>query len=347
MDRTVVLAKPSRGKREIAASRIRAAAVRSAALFVIERTFKTLNGCSISWEDANGPAGWDRWAIYALGMAAVTVVGSINLDIVAVADRLPVPGETVTDAVLGTHPGGKGANQALAAKRMGASVAMVGRVGADPNAAQALRLLRDDGVDLDDVGVEDAAATGVALIVVDQRGENQIVVAPGANRTLTPDHVAVADSAAVICQLEIPVDVVAEAARQATGLFCLNAAPVRPVPDSLLDTVGLLVVNEIEAEQIGERIHGGDGLVAVTLGAAGARLYRAGEEIAYASPPAVEVVDTVGAGDAFVGAMVASLTAGHGETESLLRAVTAGALATTVPGAQPSLPTLQAVEALL
>jgi ribokinase len=280
-------------------------------------------------------------------MPAVTVVGSINLDVVATADRLPIPGETVTDAVLGTHPGGKGANQALAAKRMGASVSMVGRVGSDPNAAQALRLLRDGGVDLDNVGVDDDAATGVALIVVDGRGENQIVVAPGANRALTTGHVAALDADAVICQLEIPIEVVEAAARNTTGLFCLNAAPVRPVSDELLDMVGLLVVNQIEAEQLGERIHGGQGLVAVTLGAAGARLYRGGEEIASSHPPAVEAVDTVGAGDAFVGAMVASLTAGHGETESLRRAVTAGALATTVPGAQPSLPTVQAVEALL
>ncbi len=275
------------------------------------------------------------------------MVGSVNLDIVATAPRLPRPGETVTDAVLGTHPGGKGANQALAARRMGAEVRMVGRVGADANAAQALRLLRDGGVDLEGITIDEHEATGVALIVVDAAGENQIVVAPGANRAITREHVSIGEHDAVICQLEIPIEVVVEAARHAGGLFCLNAAPVRGVPDELLEITDLLVVNEIEAEQLGSRIHSGDALVAVTLGAAGARLHRRGAEIAHMMPPAVGVVDTVGAGDAFVGAMVASLTAGHDEVESLRRAVVAGALATTVRGAQPSLPSLEAVEALL
>lgn len=275
------------------------------------------------------------------------MVGSVNLDVVATAPRLPEPGETVTDAVLGTHPGGKGANQALAARRMGSEVRMVGRVGDDSNAAQALRLLRDGSVDLDGVTIDEHEATGVALIVVDARGENQIVVAPGANRAMTPEHVSIGDNDAVICQLEIPIEVVVEAARQSSGLFCLNAAPVRTVPDDLLEMTDLLVVNEIEAEQLAGRIHSGDALVAVTLGAGGARLYRRGREIVHVAPPAVDVVDTVGAGDAFVGAMVASLTAGHDEVASLRRAVVAGALATTVPGAQPSLPALEAVEALL
>jgi len=280
-------------------------------------------------------------------MNSITVIGSVNLDMVASAPRLPAPGETVTDAVLSTHPGGKGANQALAARRMGADVSMIGRVGSDPNAVMALALLRDGGVDLDGVRVDDTAVTGVAMVVVDADGENQIVVAPGANRMIVPGDVQVADADAVICQLEIPLAVVIEAGRWTTGLFCLNAAPVRHLPDELIEQTDLLVVNEIEADQLGDRIHQTGGLVAITLGSAGARLYREGRQVASATPPTVDVVDTVGAGDAFVGAIVASLVAGHREAESLQRAVIAGALATTVRGAQPSAPTLAMVEELL
>ena len=168
-------------------------------------------------------------------MNSITVIGSVNLDMVASAPRLPVPGETVTDAVLSTHPGGKGANQALAARRMGADVSMIGRVGSDPNAVMALALLRDGGVDLDGVRVDDTAVTGVAMVVVDADGENQIVVAPGANRMLTAEDVRVGEAGAVICQLEIPLEAVVEAGRQTTGLFCLNAAPVRPLPNELIE----------------------------------------------------------------------------------------------------------------
>ena len=285
--------------------------------------------------------------LYPQRMNSVTVIGSINLDVVASAPRLPVPGETVTDAVLGTHPGGKGANQALAAQRMGADVSLIGRVGLDANADQALVLLREGGVNLDGVTADAAATTGLALIIVDADGENQIVVAPGANRQIVPEDVQVADSDAVICQLEIPLEVVIEAGRQTRGLFCLNAAPVRPLPDELIEAADLIVVNEIEAEQLGDGIHQTGALVAITLGSAGAHLHREGRRVASATPPAVETVDTVGAGDAFVGALVASLVAGHAEAESLRRAVTAGALATTVLGAQPSAPTLALVEDLL
>lgn len=280
-------------------------------------------------------------------MANVAVVGSVNLDIVATAARLPTPGETVTDAVLDTHPGGKGANQALAAQRMGADVSLVARVGRDANADQALRLLRDGGVNLSRVTVDDDAATGVALIAVGAGGENQIVVAPGANRTLRPEHVDVSGAAAVVCQLEVPIEAVAAAAERCEGLFCLNAAPVRPLPDHVLDRIDVVVVNEIEAAQLGDVIHRPDVLVALTLGARGAQLYRNRTLIAAARPPVVDVVDTTGSGDAFVGGLVASLVAGHDEPQALSRAVTAGSLAATVPGAQPSLPTAAQVEELM
>jgi ribokinase len=173
---------------------------------------------------------------------AIAVVGSINLDLVARAERLPRPGETLTDATFERIPGGKGANQALAAARLGASVRLVGAVGDDPFADEALVLLREGGVDLEGVRrVPDT--TGVALILVGGDGENEIVVAPGANRSAEAGDVSGAD--AVLCQLEIPVETVAEAARQAR-FFCLNAAPARELLPDLLGEVDLLVVNRYE-----------------------------------------------------------------------------------------------------
>ena len=178
---------------------------------------------------------------------AIAVVGSINLDLVARAERLPRPGETLTDATFERIPGGKGANQALAAARLGASVRLVGAVGDDPFADEALVLLREGGVDLEGVRrVPDT--TGVALILVGGDGENEIVVAPGANRSAEAGDVSGAD--AVLCQLEIPVETVAEAARQAR-FFCLNAAPARELPPDVLGEVDLLVVNRYELEAVG------------------------------------------------------------------------------------------------
>ncbi len=145
-------------------------------------------------------------------MPSIVVLGSVNLDIVAKADRLPVAGETVTDAELGRYPGGKGANQALAAQRLGAEVSLVARVGTDSAAEEALALLREGGVDLGNVAAVEDAATGVALIAVAASGENQIVVAPGANRSLSPETLEIPAADALICQLEVPTDAVAHAA---------------------------------------------------------------------------------------------------------------------------------------
>ncbi len=281
------------------------------------------------------------------GSGPVTVVGSVNLDLIAHADRLPRPGETVTEASFAVAPGGKGANQALAARRMGADVRLVAMVGDDANAEPALELLRSGGVDLSAVSTAVGSATGVALIVVGNTGENQIVVAPGANRLLDPGAVDVSGSAAVICQLEIPLDAVEASAERCEGFFCLNAAPVRDVPDEVLQRCDLLVVNEIEFESLESRLGLVRGLVAVTEGSAGARLLRRGEQVARAAPPAVEVVDTVGAGDTFVAAFVVSHVEGRTPRECLERAVVAGALATTRRGAQPSLPTRAEVESVL
>ena len=247
----------------------------------------------------------------------LTVVGSVNLDLVARVERLPRPGETISAQSFERLPGGKGANQALAAARLGAQVRFVGAVGDDPFADDALVNLRAAEVELE---LEQVGETGLALIAVDAAGENEIVIVPGANALVTPrEH-----EGAVLCQLEVPDAVVLAAARRAS-FFALNAAPVRVVdlePD-------LVVVNELERE-----VFGRGKLVAVTMGAAGAVLYEHGREIARASAPPVDVVDTTGAGDAFTAGLVVSLLEGRPPKEALERACAAGAEASTRLGAQ-------------
>lgn len=278
---------------------------------------------------------------------ALTVVGSVNLDLVASAARLPVPGETVTGATFARHPGGKGANQALAAQRLGAAVRLVARVGADPNADEALALLRAGGVTLQEVVTDTDAATGVALIVVAGDGENQIVVAPGANARLSPQDLPVftADEA-VLCQLEVPVPTLVAVSERVRGFLALNLAPARELPPALLARADLLVVNEGEAAFYGPALHAARGHVAVTLGARGAVLYFAGREVARALPPAVNVVDTTGAGDTFTAALLVAWLEGQAPGAALRFACAAGALAATRAGAQPALPSRVAVDAL-
>ena len=265
----------------------------------------------------------------------IAVVGSINLDLVARCERLPRPGETVTNATFARYPGGKGANQAVACARLGATVTMIGAVGSDPLADEALTGLRDAGVVLD--LAEPEGATGIAVILVDAEGETQIVVAPGANAELA--SVALPEHDAVLCQLEIS-DAAVEAAWEAcTGVFCLNAAPARSVavdPD-------LTVVNRFELEALARR----DGLVAVTLGADGAQLLEDGEEVARAVPPRVDAVDGTAAGDAFTACLLVSLLEERSYEEALARACAAGALAASRHGAQPSLPTADEIDAIL
>jgi ribokinase len=263
----------------------------------------------------------------------ITVVGSANVDLVARCERLPRRGETVTDAVFERIPGGKGANQAVAAARLGARVRFVGRVGRDD---LVLRSLEREGVDTSGVVREDGES-GVALILVEASGENVIVVAPGANRRLLPGDVDVGEADAVMCQLEIPGAAVAAAAARARFL-CLNAAPARGPLELEPD---LLVVNRYEYEVVGPY----GGLVALTLGAEGAVLLEGGEEVARAKPPRVQAVDGTAAGDAFCAALVVSLLEGRGRGEALTRACAAGALAASRPGAQPSLPTAAEIDA--
>ena len=264
---------------------------------------------------------------------AITVVGSVNLDLVATAATLPAPG-------------GKGANQALAAQRLGASVRLFARVGDDAMADEALALLVAGGVDLSGVSRDPGAPTGVALIAVSHAGENQIVVASGANAAFTPERLGALPAGALICQLEIPLATVAKAVAEAEGFVCLNLAPAAEIPDALFQRAGLIVVNETEAAFYGERLHRAPGLVAVTLGGRGAELRRGGELLASATPPKVDVVDTTGAGDTFVAALTIALLEERPLRDALAFACAAGALATTRAGAQPSLPLRSEVEAL-
>jgi ribokinase len=265
----------------------------------------------------------------------VTVVGSANIDLVARCERLPRPGETLGDALLERIPGGKGANQAVAAARLGARVRFVGRIGTDD---LVLRSLEQEGIDTSGV-VRDQGESGVALILVDALGENVIVVAPGSNARLVPGDVDVGEADAVICQLEIPTAAVVAAAAGAR-FFCLNAAPARELPDVEPD---LLVVNRHEYEVVGPR----GGLVALTLGAEGAVLLEDGRELARATPPPVQAADGTAAGDAFCAALVVAMLEGRERGEALGRACAAGALAASRLGAQPSLPTALEVDGIL
>ena len=274
-----------------------------------------------------------------MAVPRLTVVGSINLDLVAQTERLPRPGETVTGATFRRVPGGKGANQAVAAARLGADVTFIGCRGDDGFGREALVELEQAGVHLGLVKVVPGAVTGVALITIDAAGENEIVVAPGANLALLPEDVVLPEGDGVLCQLEIPLETVAHVAATAPGSFFLNAAPARgPVP-----AADVTVVNRYELDALPGR----GGIVALTLGAEGAVLLEDGVEVARAVPPEVEAVDGTAAGDAFTACLVVSLLEGRTHLESLRRACAAGALAASRLGAQSSLPTAEEVDALL
>src|SRR5215470_12954042 len=260
----------------------------------------------------------------------LTVVGSINLDLVAQAERLPRPGETVSNAEFSRVPGGKGANQAVAAARLGAEVELVACVGNDELAGMALTELQAAGVNLAKLKHVDRH-TGIAMIAVDADGENSIVVAPGANLELLPDDLDLGETDAVLCQLEIPLQTVERASELAPDGFFLNAAPARsPIP-----AADVTIANRYEVDSLPHR----DGVVVMTLGAEGAVLLEDGQEIARAAPPSVTAVDGTGAGDAFTACFVVSTLEGRSPEESLRRAVIAGALSASRFGAQPSMPT--------
>ena len=280
-------------------------------------------------------------------MSSIVVIGSVNLDIVARVARLPLPGETVTGAKLSRFPGGKGANQALAAQRLGADVRLIGRVGDDAAADEALSLLRLGGVDLAGCLSVGNATTGTALIAVAPSGENHIIVAPGANRKLAPDAVQAIDADAMICQLEVPVPVVVRAAESFKGFLCINLAPAAEIDVRVLQRADLVVVNETESDWYGGSLKACTGMVATTHGAGVATLERDGQVIAEATPPFVQAVDTTGAGDTFTAALTHALVEGQPPDQALKFACAAGALATMTMGAQPSLPNRESVLQLL
>lgn len=303
-------------------------------------------------------------------MARITVVGSLNMDLVTRAHKIPAPGETVIGGDLATFPGGKGANQAVAAARLGAAVAMVGRVGSDAFGAQLVDTLQADGIDTRYVLPTADTASGVALIVVDDDGQNSIVVASGANGRVTPQDVAQAEAAiaqadVLLLQLEVPLDAVLHAARIAAARnvrIILNPAPARPLPDDLLRLVDVLIPNESEtatltglpvgtqAEQrdaAARLLQAGVGSVILTLGERGCLLMQDGDARHFPAVPVAQVVDTTAAGDAFVGGLATALAQGRPVEEAIAWGSAAGALAVTRKGAQPSLPTLAELQRLL
>ncbi|MFF2317533.1 ribokinase [Arthrobacter sp. NPDC058097] len=268
-------------------------------------------------------------------LPAVTVVGSINLDIIATTDRLPTAGETIGGGVLSQQPGGKGANQAVAAARLGGSARMVGAVGDDAQGRLMLEALSSAGVDTSDVAALDGDATGTALIVVDRDGENQIVVCPGANAAFSLEGATFGPDETVLCQLEVGLDVVLEAARKAQGFFVLNAAPAMDLPAELLERCDLVIVNESEYALIPALAEAK--LVAVTYGKDGSAMFEHGRKVAEAPSVAVTVANTVGAGDAFCAALVLALRSGLEYTRALAVANAVGADAVGDPSSQPDL----------
>jgi ribokinase len=296
---------------------------------------------------------------------SVTVVGSLNEDVLVAVGRLPGRGETVIGRSAVLAPGGKGANQAAAAGELGPGVHMVGRVGEDPAGDRQLAALAGSRVNVSRVHRTPGVPTGSATIPVEEgTGENLIVVVPGANAELTPedaDAESVRRATVVLLQLEVPMATVEAAARAATGTVVLTPAPPQPLPAGLLEHVDVLVPNEHELAQLAgadpaERSAGelaalarsvASCAVVVTLGARGALVVPPDGEAVLQAPPRVTAVDTTGAGDCFCGALAQALATDPDLPAAVRVAVTAAALSTTGPGARGALPDAAAVEALL
>jgi ribokinase len=303
----------------------------------------------------------------AMPPSRVIVVGSSNTDMIVRADRLPLPGETVLGGDLSTAAGGKGANQAVAAARVGAHVTLVARLGEDMFGKQTLSAFRREGLDVHYVQQDAGTPSGVALIVVGPGGQNIIAVAPGANRNLTPADVAAAQPAiaqarVMVLQLEIPIHTVlaaALAAREAGLIVVLNPAPAEALPAALYEVVDILTPNEHEAAQLAgvapdepeaaaaALLARGVGVVIVTLGAAGVVLGRRGQLPQRVPGFHVQPVDSTAAGDAFNGGLAAALARGDDLDAAVRYAQAVAAISVTRPGAQPSLPTAAEVEEFL
>jgi len=299
----------------------------------------------------------------------IVVVGSSNTDMIVRMPRIPLPGETVIGGVFDIAPGGKGANQAVAAARAGADVALVARIGNDSFGHQALAGFIRDGIDTRFIRVDRSAASGVAFIIVDSRGQNSIAVASGANALFSAGDVAaaekrIASSDLLLLQLEVPLSSVRSAAEFAVSAgvpVLLNPAPARRLDDAFLRRISVLTPNETEAEALSgievrsdrgivraaERlVRKGAGAVVITLGARGA-YYDDGTKAGFVSGFKVKAVDATAAGDVFSGALAVSLAEGHPLPQAVLFANAAAALSVTRLGAQPSAPKRKEIEGFL
>jgi len=278
----------------------------------------------------------------------VVVVGSCNLDLVSTTTHLPSPGETLRAIAYAEHAGGKGLNQAVACARMGARTAFIGCVGNDSAGTMLRDLLNSEGIDTSQLVTVDAP-TGRAFITVDASGENTIVIVAGANAHVGDAAITIPSSKVLLAQLEIPLDVVTRVFAQAhNAITVLNPAPAAQLPTELLLLCDFAVPNETESGALGGAqflLGAGVTTVVTTLGERGAEISNA-TSITPIAPYKVDAIDTVGAGDAFVGALCAELARGETIEHAAGIASIAGALATTVHGAVPSLPTRAAVMSL-
>lgn len=298
--------------------------------------------------------------------AKVVVIGSLNMDLVTRASRLPRAGETLIGQTFSTVPGGKGANQAVAAARLGADVAMIGCVGSDAYGAQLRDALQVEGIDCQAVSTVDGSS-GVALIVVDDSSQNAIVIVAGSNGELTPASLQAFDAVlqaaeVIVCQLEVPMATVGYALKRGRELgktVILNPAPASaPLPAEWYASIDYLIPNESEASALSgvtvdsldsarvaalQLVQAGAGKVIITLGAQGA-LFSDGHVFEHLVAPKVKAVDTTAAGDTFVGGFAAALATGKSEAEAIRFGQVAAALSVTRAGAQPSIPTLHDVQ---
>ncbi len=303
-------------------------------------------------------------------MARIIVIGSLNMDLVVQTPKIPEPGETV----IGTHdlqmiPGGKGANQAYCSARLGAEVTLFGRVGNDTFGEQLVNNLKKVGIDTRYIKRDDDASTGIAMIAVEESGQNSIVVSPGANGQVGLSDILQAEPVIlsadlILLQLEIPLPAVIEAAKIAKKYgvkVVLNPAPAQKLPDELLSLVDILIPNEIEAtiltgcdvgtdygiKQAAAKLHqSGIKTIIMTRGNRGASLIAENGIEHFPAFPA-KAVDTTGAGDAFVGSFAVAFAEGKSITESIRFGNAAGALASTKPGAQPSMPSRDDLDKML
>ena len=302
-------------------------------------------------------------------MQNIVVIGSLNMDLVVRVPQMPKSGETIFGDDFRVLSGGKGANQAVAAARLGAKVTMIGRVGEDDFGRTLIENLEAEGINVANITQDRNAASGIAMITVDESGQNSIVVASGANMCLKPEHVSLGwknldNVGFVVMPLEIPLDCIIEATRlgKASGAtILLNPAPAQELPDDLLQEIDILIPNETELEILsGMPVHDvesakeaahfllkkGVSTIIITLGEKGALLLENEQEIHVPSEK-VDVVDTTAAGDSFIGGLATALTKGWDLEKAVRYANCAGAAAVTKFGAQPSLPTPEEVETLL